>query len=72
MRDYGWTEAAVTELQRAVEINPKLASAHYNLAVTYLGESPPRIELARRHYFAAIDLGTAKSPEIEAILKPAE
>jgi len=71
VRDYGWTEAAVTELQRAVEINPKLASAHYNLAVTYLGENPPRLELARRHYFAAIDLGTAPSPEIEAILKPA-
>lgn len=71
-RDFGWPEAALTELQRAVEINPKLASAHYNLAITYLGADPPKIELARRHYFAAIDLGTAPSPEIEAILKPSE
>lgn len=70
-RDYGWPEAAVTELQRAVEINPKLAAAHYNLAITYLETDPPRLELARRHYHAAIDLGTAPSPEIEAILKPA-
>lgn len=72
VRDYGWTEAAVTELQRAVEIDPKLASAHYNLAVTYLEMKPPRFELARRHYYAAIDLGTAATPEIEAILKQAE
>lgn len=71
-RDFGWPEAALTELQRAVEINPKLASAHYNLAVTYLGADPPKLELARRHYFAAIDLGTPPSPEIEAILKPTE
>ncbi len=71
-RDYGWPEAAVTELQRAVEIDPKLASAHYNLAVTYLDSDPPRIELARRHYYAAIDLGTAPSPEIETILNPSE
>lgn len=72
VRDYGWTEAAVTELQRAVEIDPKLASAHYNLAVTYLEMKPPRLELARRHYYAAIDLGTPVTPEIEAILKQAE
>ena len=72
VRDYGWPDAAVTELQRAVELNPKLASAHYNLAVTYLGMKPPRLELARRHYYAAIDLGTPASPEIEAIFKKSE
>lgn len=72
VRDYGWPEAAVTELQRAVEIDPKRAAAHYNLAITYLEADPPRLELARRHYYAAIDLGTAPSPEIEAILKPSE
>lgn len=69
VRDYGWTDAAVTELQRAVELNPKLGAAHYNLAVTYLETDPPRIELARRHYYAAIDLGSAASPEIEAIFE---
>ncbi len=70
-RDYGWPEAAETELRRAVEIDPKLASAHYNLAVTYLDATPPRIELARRHYYAATDLGAAPSPEIEEILEKA-
>jgi Flp pilus assembly protein TadD len=72
VRDFGWPEAAVTELQRAVEIDPKLASAHYNLAVSYLETDPPRLELARRHYYTAIDLGTAPSPEIEAVLKQSE
>lgn len=72
VRDYGWPEAAITELERAVEIDPSLAPAHYNLAVTYLGLDPPRIELARRHYYAAIDLGTPASPELEAILRPSE
>jgi len=71
-RDYGWPEAAVTELERAVEIAPRSAAAHYNLAVSYLGLDPPKLELARRHYYAAIDLGTPPSPEIEAILKPSE
>lgn len=69
VRDYGWTDAAVTELQRAVELDPKLTAAHYNLAITYIGMKPPRIELARRHYFAAIDLGMPPSPEIEDFLK---
>lgn len=72
VRDYGWTEAAVTELQRAVELDPKLAPAHYNLAVTYLEMSPPRLELARRHYYAAVDLGTEPSPEIEALFDKSE
>ena len=72
VRDYGWPDAAVTELQRAVELDPKLASAHYNLAVTYLGMNPPRLELARRHYYAALDLGSPAAPEIEAIFKKSE
>lgn len=72
IRDYGWKEAAVTELQRAIELDPGQASAHYNLAVTYLDMKPPRLELARRHYYAAVDLGTTPSPEIEALFKDAE
>ena len=65
IRDYGWEEAAITELKRALMIDPKLAEAHYNLALTYLEMDPPKLELARRHYYTAIDLGTAVSSEIE-------
>lgn len=71
LRDYGWPRAAVTELERAVELNPKSPTAHYNLAVSYLEDRPARIELARRHYYAAIDLGAAPSPDIEGLIKAA-
>lgn len=70
VREYGWTDAAVTELERALETDPELAEAHYNLAVTYLDEKPPRIELARRHYYAAIKLGAEPSVELEQVFKP--
>jgi len=69
IREYGWDDAAVTELERAIETDPELADAHYNLAVSYLDESPPRIELARRHYYAAIDLGAEPSPELESVFQ---
>jgi len=65
LRDYGWEEAAVTELKRALQLDSSIADAHYNLALTYLSEDPPRIELARRHYYSAIDLGSEPSPEVE-------
>ncbi len=65
IRDYGWEEAAIMELKRALMIDPKLADAHYNLALSYLSFDPPKLELARRHYYSAIDLGTAPSAEIE-------
>lgn len=70
VREYGWTEAAVTELERALETDPDLAEAHYNLAVTYLDEKPPRIELARRHYYAAVKLGAEPSSELEQVFQP--
>jgi len=68
IRDYGWEEAAITELKRALMIDPKLADAHYNLALSYLSEDPPKLELARRHYYSAIDLGAEPSPDIEVQL----
>lgn len=69
-RDYGWREAAVTELERALDIDPNLPEAHFNLALTYLDEKPPRLELARRHYHAAIENGAPPAPDIEALLSP--
>lgn len=68
-RDFGWPDAALVELQRAVEIDPRSAAAHYNLAVANLESDPARPEIARRHYYAAIDLGMPPSSEIEALLK---
>ncbi|MDF1825706.1 MAG: tetratricopeptide repeat protein [Verrucomicrobiales bacterium] len=72
IRTYGWIEASITELERAVETDPQFADAHYNLALTYLETKPPRLELARRHYYSAIDLGAVPSPELESIFQPDE
>jgi tetratricopeptide (TPR) repeat protein len=67
----GWIDGAQVELRRAVEIDPSYSDAHYNLAVFYLEGKPPSIELARRHYFRAMELGAEPDPEIEKTLKAA-
>jgi len=67
----GWIDGAQVELRRAVEIDPSYSDAHFNLAVFYLESKPPSIELARRHYFRAIELGAEPDPEIEKTLKAA-
>lgn len=65
----GWIDGAQSELRKAVELDPTYSDAHYNLAVFYLEEKPPAIELARRHYFRAIELGAEKDAAIEKVLK---
>jgi tetratricopeptide (TPR) repeat protein len=67
----GWIDGAQVELRRAVEIDPNYSDAHYNLAAFYLEGRPPSIELARRHYFRAIELGAEPDPEIEKTLRAA-
>lgn len=68
INDYGWGPAAVTELQRAIQIDPNYADAHFNLALMYLEQEPPAVELARRHYYMATDLGAAPDDEIEKLV----
>lgn len=65
----GWIDGAQSELRTAVELDPTYSDAQYNLAVFYLQEKPPAIELARRHYYRAIELGAEKDPAIEKVLK---
>lgn len=67
----GWIDGAQSELRRAVELDGNYSDAHYNLAVFYLERKPPAVELARRHYYRALELGAEKDPEIEKTLKEA-
>ena len=67
----GWIDGAQDELRKAVDIDPRYSDAHYKLAAFYLENKPPSIELARRHYFRAVELGAEKDPEIEAVLNAA-
>ncbi len=65
----GWIDGAQQELRRAVELDPAYADAHYNLAAFYLEEKPPAVELARRHYFKALELGVEKDAAMEKVLQ---
>jgi tetratricopeptide (TPR) repeat protein len=64
----GWNEVSEDELRRAIDLDPQYADANFNLAVLYLRRTPPLIELGRRHYQQALDLGSPKDPVIEAQL----
>jgi Flp pilus assembly protein TadD len=64
-----WFDAAEAELRRAIELQPDYADAHFNLAVFYLERKPPAVELARRHYQRAVDLGAGRDKVLEGALK---
>ena len=64
-----WKDAAEDEFRRALELDDRIADAHYNLAVLYLQHAPPAVELARRHYQRALDLGAAADPAVAAKLE---
>ena len=66
----GWLSGAEAELQRALELEPDYAEAHFNLALFYLQRTPAAIELARRHYTRALELGAAPDPLVEKSLSP--
>lgn len=60
----GWYSGAEDEMRKAIALAPDYAEAHFNLAVFYLQRTPPAIELARRHYQQALDLGAAPDPQV--------
>jgi len=64
----GWYSGAEDEMRKAIELQPNYAEAHFNLAVFYLQRNPPAVELARRHYQKARDLGAAPDPDVERTL----
>ena len=68
-KNLGWTGAAQAELQRAIELNPQYGIAHFNLALLYLDQKPPAVELAKRHYDKAVTLGVEKDEIVERRLK---
>lgn len=61
----GWFDGAESEFRKAIEFDPKYADAHFNLAYFCLQRRNPAIELARRHYAKAVELGADRDPELE-------
>lgn len=64
----GMRNAAESAFRKAIELNPNYTGAHYNLAVAYLTQKPPSIELGRFHYQKAIDAGMQRNEEVERLL----
>jgi tetratricopeptide (TPR) repeat protein len=69
IRKRGWLAAAEDEMRKAIDLDETYAEAHYNLAVLYLERQPPAIELARRHYYRALNLGAEPDAELDHLLK---
>lgn len=64
----GMRGPAETALRKAIQIEPGYASAHNNLAVIYVSQQPPLVELARWHYQKALAAGHPKNAELEKLL----
>jgi tetratricopeptide (TPR) repeat protein len=67
----GWQEVAEKEFRKAIEIDPNFGDAHFNLALVYATSKPPSLELARREYNRALELGIARDPRLEGLLQAA-
>jgi Flp pilus assembly protein TadD len=65
----GWQEVAEKEFRKAIELDPNFGDAHFNLALVYATSKPPSLELARREYNRALELGIAKDARLEKLLK---
>jgi uncharacterized protein HemY len=66
---------AETALRKAIQLDPTYGEAHHNLAVIYLTQNPPLVELARWHYQKALAAGNPPNTDIEKMLaakKPSE
>lgn len=65
----GQTDAAMSEMQKALEIDPRLSEAHYNLAGLTLKRDPKRRSTARAYYQNALKFGASPDPELEKRLE---
>jgi hypothetical protein len=72
LSEKGLRGPAEAALRRAVQIDPGYADAHNNLAVAYITQQPPLVELARWHYQKALAAGHPNNPELEKMLNAAK
>ncbi len=69
MNRLGWSDAAESELRAAVELDTTYRDAHYNLAVVYMDRTPAAVELAKRHYYIALQCGAPRDANMEKSFK---
>ena len=68
LSEKGLRGPAETALRKAIQLDPGYANAHNNLAVVYITQQPPLVELARWHYQKALAAGHPRNPELEKML----
>jgi tetratricopeptide (TPR) repeat protein len=68
LSEKGMRSAAETAFRKAVILNPNYGGAQNNLAVFYLTQKPPSVELARWHYQKALATGFPRNPDLEKLL----
>jgi tetratricopeptide (TPR) repeat protein len=68
LSEKGMRPAAEAAFRKAVILKPDYGGAQNNLAVFYLTEQPPSLELARWHYQKAIAAGFPRNPEMEKMM----
>jgi len=71
LSEKGMRGPAETALRKAIQLQPNYGEAHNNLAVIYLSQKPPLLELARWHYQKAVAAGTS-NPSLLQMLEIAE
>jgi Flp pilus assembly protein TadD len=69
LNEKGMRGPAETALRRAIQIDPGYPNAHNNLAVMYLTQQPPLVELARWHYQKALAGGFPRNPDLEKMIE---
>lgn len=71
LSEKGLRGPAEAALRKAVELDPNYGEAHKNLAVVYISDQPPSVELARWHYQHALACGAPHDPKFERLLQTA-
>lgn len=65
----GQTDAAISEMQKALALNPRLSEAHYNLACLMLKKKPGKISTAAAYYLNALKFGATPDPALSKLLQ---
>jgi len=69
LSEKGQRASAEAALRKAIQLDPEYGSAHNNLAVIYLTQNPPQVELARWHYQKALAAGQGRNAQLEKMLE---
>ncbi|NQT93116.1 MAG: tetratricopeptide repeat protein [Lentisphaerae bacterium] len=68
----GRLEDAEEQIKKAIEANPRMAEAHFNLAQVFMAMSPTHAKAAGLHYRKALELGCGADPALERELRKAD